>query len=259
MGYGDLYKEYHRIINDIQDQKERTTHHKSIKAELEEMRKLLNIRRMSYTEPPPQKQKSISKSSSSSSSSKEEMAKPSKSKSKESTNSPQNNSDKFDSVDINFQKKGGTIMAYVGFSSQDDATKLHKAIKGFGTDESTIIGILGNRCLKQRREINRAYNQMYGQSGKTLDKAITGDTSGYFRNGLLTLLKNFGTIDALSMQSSIKKKDINQIVLTLGTRTSSQVREMIEAYNHLYNASLFDNLKQAFNHPQDHELIVLFA
>ena len=45
--YKSLYDKYHSILNDITDQKERATQHKSIKAELEEMRRLLNMKRLS--------------------------------------------------------------------------------------------------------------------------------------------------------------------------------------------------------------------
>lgn len=45
--YKDLFDTYNNLVKDINEQKERTTHHKSIKDELSEMRRLLNMQRMS--------------------------------------------------------------------------------------------------------------------------------------------------------------------------------------------------------------------
>ena len=45
--YKMLYDKYHSILNEITEQKERATQHKSIKEELEEMRRLLNMKRLS--------------------------------------------------------------------------------------------------------------------------------------------------------------------------------------------------------------------
>ena len=50
------------------------------------------------------------------------------------------------------------------FDPRKDAEQLHKAMKGFGSNEKVINEILANRTLKQRREIYRAYNKLYANS-----------------------------------------------------------------------------------------------
>lgn len=67
-----------------------------------------------------------------------------------------------------------------------DARELHKAMSGLGTRESSIIDILTTRTNAELTEIKQAYEQAYG---KPLAKAIKGDTSGDFENGLLMLLE----------------------------------------------------------------------
>jgi hypothetical protein len=69
---------------------------------------------------------------------------------------------------------------------QDDARRLHKAIAGLGTDEKTLIKILGNRSKAQLYEISLAYGRSYKNS---LEKDLKGDCSGDFLRLQLELIK----------------------------------------------------------------------
>jgi len=164
-------------------------------------------------------------------------------------------------VEIDFRKMGGTIYPVLNFNMEQDSKDLRKAMKGLGTDEKKLIKILANRSLKQRREINRAFNHMYASGNKndTLDKQIASDTSGYFRTALLTLLENFGTIDAQSIRSAIKSKDITQIVMTVGTRTTKQINDMQEKYQELYKITLGEDLQQSFGGAGNPVLLMFFS
>ncbi|XP_008296927.1 annexin A11b isoform X2 [Stegastes partitus] len=65
-----------------------------------------------------------------------------------------------------------------------DASELREAIKGAGTDEACLIEILSSRSNAEIQEINRIYKAEYG---KTLEDAISSDTSGHFRRLLISL------------------------------------------------------------------------
>ena len=67
-----------------------------------------------------------------------------------------------------------------------DATCLYKAIKGLGTDESTLIEIVGTRVNWQIKDMKAAFTKLYNQD---LIKWVEGDTSGYFRRFLVSLLQ----------------------------------------------------------------------
>uniref|UniRef100_A0A8C6PFS9 Annexin n=1 Tax=Nothobranchius furzeri TaxID=105023 RepID=A0A8C6PFS9_NOTFU len=76
------------------------------------------------------------------------------------------------------------VIAMLKTPSQFDASELRAAIKGAGTDEACLIEILSSRSNAEILEINRVYKSEYG---KTLEDAISSDTSGHFRRLLVSL------------------------------------------------------------------------
>nr|XP_046258367.1 annexin A11a isoform X2 [Scatophagus argus] len=76
------------------------------------------------------------------------------------------------------------VMATLKSPAEFDASELNSAIKGAGTDEACLIEILSSRSNAEIKEINRIYKQDYK---KTLENAISGDTSGHFRRLLISL------------------------------------------------------------------------
>ncbi|KAH0509917.1 Annexin A6 [Microtus ochrogaster] len=65
-----------------------------------------------------------------------------------------------------------------------DAKQLKKAMEGAGTDEKTLIEILATRTNAEIRAINEAYKEDYH---KSLEDALSSDTSGHFRRILISL------------------------------------------------------------------------
>ncbi|XP_032825016.1 annexin A4-like isoform X2 [Petromyzon marinus] len=61
------------------------------------------------------------------------------------------------------------------------AYKLHKSMKGLGTDENTLIRVLVSRSEIDLQNIKQHYKQTYGEE---LQAVIEGDTSGDFRTAL---------------------------------------------------------------------------
>lgn len=67
-----------------------------------------------------------------------------------------------------------------------DAIQLNKSLKGMGTNETTLIEIL---CSRTNDELWAIKNQYRTQFGRNLEDDIIADTSGDFRDILVTLLQ----------------------------------------------------------------------
>ncbi|XP_062298139.1 annexin A11b isoform X1 [Scomber scombrus] len=81
----------------------------------------------------------------------------------------------------NFEK---LVLATLMSPCRFDAAELREAIKGAGTDEACLIEILSSRSNAEICEISKIYKAEYG---KTLEDAISSDTSGHFRRLLISL------------------------------------------------------------------------
>ena len=67
-----------------------------------------------------------------------------------------------------------------------DAKQLNKAVKGAGTDEDTLIEIIGTRPGWMLKKIKNVYKDLYN---KDLEEDVKDDTSGDFQKLLITLLQ----------------------------------------------------------------------
>uniref|UniRef100_A0A668A3F7 Annexin n=1 Tax=Myripristis murdjan TaxID=586833 RepID=A0A668A3F7_9TELE len=76
------------------------------------------------------------------------------------------------------------VMAMLKTPAELDAYELNSAIKGAGTDEACLIEILSSRSNAEIKEITSVYKREYK---KSLEDAISGDTSGHFRRLLISL------------------------------------------------------------------------
>lgn len=62
---------------------------------------------------------------------------------------------------------------------------LHKAMKGLGTDDTTLIRVIVSRTEIDMQYIKAEYLKKYK---KTLNDAVQSETSGHYRTFLLSLL-----------------------------------------------------------------------
>uniref|UniRef100_A0A672I5H8 Annexin n=1 Tax=Salarias fasciatus TaxID=181472 RepID=A0A672I5H8_SALFA len=76
------------------------------------------------------------------------------------------------------------VLAMLMSPSHFDAYEMREAIKGAGTDEACLIEILSSRSNAEIIAINRIYKEEFG---KSLEDAISSDTSGHFRRLMISL------------------------------------------------------------------------
>jgi annexin A7/11 len=65
------------------------------------------------------------------------------------------------------------MIAAPNFDANRDADALRKAMKGIGTDEKTLINILGNRNTAQRLQIKTAFQNKHNRVSSRLEFMIS--------------------------------------------------------------------------------------
>lgn len=122
-----------------------------------------------------------------------------------------------------------TIRPHHPFNPSEDAQRLYKAMKGFGTDEATLIDVLCRRTWQQRQEIALAFKSSYG---KDLQRNIESETSGDFRHVLVCLLKPPMTLEAEFLRNSIVGLGTNEAMLIdiLCTKSNAEMTELRNTY-----------------------------
>uniref|UniRef100_A0A671KNE6 Annexin n=1 Tax=Sinocyclocheilus anshuiensis TaxID=1608454 RepID=A0A671KNE6_9TELE len=98
------------------------------------------------------------------------------------------------------------VLSLLMTPAQYDSFLLKGAMKGMGTDEDTLVEILASRTNKEIREIKQVFKQEYK---KDLEAEIKSETSGDFRNALLSLCKATRSEDKV-VQEDLADKDARE-------------------------------------------------
>ncbi|KER33325.1 hypothetical protein T265_12644, partial [Opisthorchis viverrini] len=122
-----------------------------------------------------------------------------------------------------------TLKPYPNFNAPDDCERLRKAMKGIGTDEKTIIEIMGARTASQRTQIVLQFKTMYG---KDLIKEFSSELSGRFYDCVEALCYSPAEFDARQLRKAVKGMgtDESALIEILCSRTNDQIRQIKEAY-----------------------------
>lgn len=122
-----------------------------------------------------------------------------------------------------------TVRPQVPFNAQDDASRLYKAMKGFGTDETALIDVLCQRPSSQRQQISLAFKSSFG---KDLQRNIESETSGDFRDVLVALVKPLAVYEAESLRNSIAGFGTNETILIdiICTKSNAEMVELRNTY-----------------------------
>ncbi|CAL8091817.1 unnamed protein product [Calicophoron daubneyi] len=153
----------------------------------------------------------------------------------------------------NFEK---AILALCLPPSEYDATELHNAIKGGGTDEDTLIEIICSRTNAQIAKIKEAYSRLF--DGASLEEDIANDTSGSFKHVMISLLQGNRSESAVVnkeealkdaedlMRAGVQEIGTDESVFNriLCTKSPRQVRAVMKQYLRIAGHSLEDALKE---------------
>uniref|UniRef100_A0A8C7WRP2 Annexin n=1 Tax=Oryzias sinensis TaxID=183150 RepID=A0A8C7WRP2_9TELE len=131
----------------------------------------------------------------------------------------------------------GSVRPFVSFNAKHDAEVLHKAMKGIGTHEDTVLMLLTSRSNDQRQQIKAAYKKAYG---KDLVSALKSEISGLFEDLIVALMMPPISYDATQLHKAIKGAGTDDQVLIeiLASRSGEQIKEIIKVYKKEFGGKL---------------------
>lgn len=135
-----------------------------------------------------------------------------------------------------------TLRPYQPFNPNDDAAKLYKAMKGFGTDETVLIDILCRRTSDQRQQIALQYKSGYG---KDLLKNIKDETRGNFELVFKALLYTPFQLEAHDLKKSIENvgTDEEALIDVICTKNSQEMIQLKNAYRQMYSRNIEEDVR----------------
>uniref|UniRef100_A0A8C6KIE5 Annexin n=1 Tax=Nothobranchius furzeri TaxID=105023 RepID=A0A8C6KIE5_NOTFU len=131
----------------------------------------------------------------------------------------------------------GSVKPFVNFNAKHDAELLHRAMKGIGTDEDTVLMVLTARCNDQRQEIKAAYKKTYG---KDLVSALKSELGGLFEDLIVSLMTPPVLYDATQLHKALKGAGTDDQVLIeiLASRTGEEIKEITKVYKKEFGGKL---------------------
>lgn len=124
-----------------------------------------------------------------------------------------------------------------------DAHEIWKACNGgwtgIGTDENTLITVMGNRTKAQLDRVDMQYRELFE---KPLADEIKGETSGNFKDLLLLMQMGTAEADAYLLKKATDGwgTDEGALVDVLGPASPERLREMRDMFEARYDQSLMD-------------------
>jgi len=147
----------------------------------------------------------------------------------------------------------------IPYNADLDARALRKAMKGFGTDEKTLIDVLHNKGPLQIEVLRETFFNMFK---RRLLADVESETSSWFREGLAAIIRGpllqdchllYNAMDGLGTKESL----LNEVLLG---RSNADIRAIKTTYEKRYRRRLVDDIKGDLSADTErHFLMVLEA
>ena len=118
-----------------------------------------------------------------------------------------------------------------------DAEVLRNAMKGFGTDETTLIKVVANRTNRQRQVIKDQYKAAFGRD---LISDLKSELHGKMEDAFVALFTNPVEFDADSLRDAMKGAGTNEdtLIEIIASRDNQQLAAIKQCYNTKYQRNL---------------------
>ncbi|XP_076980812.1 annexin A8-like protein 1 [Tamandua tetradactyla] len=140
------------------------------------------------------------------------------------------------------EQEGVTVKGSPHFNPDPDAETLYKATEGIGTNEQAIIDILTKRSNSQRQQIAKSFKAQFGQD---LTETLKSELSGKFERLIVALMYPPYRYEAKEMHDAMKGLGTKEgvIIEILASRTKSQLREIMKAYEEDFGSKLEEDIQ----------------
>ena len=146
------------------------------------------------------------------------------------------------------------ILGLMKTSVEFDAEKIYLSMKGAGTDEEVLSEMIATRPSRQLVKIKEKYPEIYDE---TLEKAIEGDTSSYYKKILIAMIQG-GRSDnpypnSQKMKEIVEKlKDDDENVKEnflsyLITCSYGEICTICREYEKAYGKNILEGIKDKFS------------
>ncbi|KOS16840.1 Annexin A7 [Escovopsis weberi] len=139
-----------------------------------------------------------------------------------------------------------------------DAQALRSAMKGFGTDENTLIRVLATKDPLQVEVLRTTFDRTFGR--KLIDD-IKKETSRYFERGLVQLARGPLLADAHNIYEALTGVGTKEVVMNdvLLSRSNADLRAIKGAYQHAFRRSLEDDVKHNLSMKTERHFLMVLA
>ena len=123
-----------------------------------------------------------------------------------------------------------------------DAETLRNAMKGFGTDENTLIKVVGNRTNRQRQIIKEQYKAAFGRD---LISDLKSELHGKMEDAFVALFTDPIEFDADSLRDALHGAgtDEDTLIEIIASRNNQQLFAIKQCYNKKYKRDLEADIK----------------
>lgn len=151
-----------------------------------------------------------------------------------------------------------TIVSKPDFVAETLADELKAAMKGRGTDESTIIQILTGYSNDQIQDLRRMYKQSFGSE---LVDDLKSETSGNFRKSLVALTESRVELRARLLNEALAGAgtDIQKLIDVMAPLESDQAVEVKRVYKEKYGNDLEEDVKSDTSGNNEKTLVAILA
>ena len=127
-------------------------------------------------------------------------------------------------------------------SIEADAEALRKAMKGFGTDEDSLIKIVANRTNTQRMAIKDKYKQMFGRD---IISDLKSELRGKLEDAMVALFTDPIEYDCDSLKRAMKGAgtDEDSLIEILVSRPVPVLEQIKKKYKEKFKNELENNVK----------------